>query len=85
MLAFDLYMKQLRRSETAFSSFFTNHVASAMHRYWAASRPGDYAKLDLDDAWMQTYRHEVPWAMGQADTMLARLVRYVDAHPSYQL
>ncbi len=85
VLAFDLYMKQLQKSEPAFSSFFTNHVASAMHRYWAASYPGDYAELNLDDEWLQTYRQELPWAMGQADDMLARLVKFVDAHPSYQL
>lgn len=85
VLAFDLYMKQLQRSEPEFSSFFTNHVASAMHRYWAASYPGDYDELNLDDAWMQTYRQEVPWAMGQADAMLGRLTKFVDAHPSYQL
>ena len=38
----DVYVKQLRATTPQFSSFFTNHVASAMHRYWAAAYPGDY-------------------------------------------
>ena len=48
VLLFDIFERQLRRTRPEFSSFFTNHLAAAMHRYWAAHRPGDYDELQLD-------------------------------------
>jgi hypothetical protein len=48
IFAFDLFEKQLKTTRPAFSSFFTNHVASAMHRYWAAGHPGDYEEVALE-------------------------------------
>ena len=85
IFAFDLFRKQLETSRPAFSTFFTNHVASAMHRYWAAGHPNDYDQLNLSDDWMAKYRDEVPWAMGHADEMIGRLAAFVDANPDYEL
>jgi hypothetical protein len=68
-----------------FSTFFTNHVASAMHRYWAAGHPQDYDQLNLGEDWMDKYREEVPWAMAQADAMIGRLAAFVEANPAYEL
>ena len=85
VFAFDLFDKQLTTTGPAFSSFFTNHVASAMHRYWAAGHPGDYDEVALDQEWMDRYRDEVPWAMARADEMIGRLVEFADAHPDYEL
>ncbi|MBK7856408.1 MAG: hypothetical protein IPJ79_17300 [Bacteroidetes bacterium] len=34
VLAFDVFMKQLKNTKPEFCTFFTNHVASSMHRYW---------------------------------------------------
>ena len=85
VLAFDLFMKQLADRRPSFSSFFSNHVASAMHRYWAAAYPSDYDDLQLGADWMDKYREEVPWAMAQADAMIGRLAAFCDAHPEFQL
>lgn len=85
VLALDVFMRQLRRTTPDFSTFFSNHVASSMHRYWAAAYPADYVELGLDDQWLATYRDEVPWAMGAAERMLGRLVAFADAHPEYQV
>lgn len=85
VFAFDLFAKQLEKSRPEFSSFFTNHVASAMHRYWAAGHPGDYQQIGLDQEWMDRYRDEVPWAMARADEMIGRLARFVDANPEHEL
>ena len=63
VLAFDVFMTQLKRTTPDFSTFFSNHVASAMHRYWAATYPADYLDLDLDSDWLETHRDEIPWAM----------------------
>jgi len=85
VFAFDLFSKQLATTRPAFSSFFTNHVASAMHRYWAAGHENEYDELNLDDGWLDRYRHEVPWAMARADAMIGRLATFVDANPEYEL
>jgi hypothetical protein len=60
-------------------------VASSLHRYWAATYPADYAKLDLDSDWLMAFGDEIPWAMHRAERMLARLVAFADAHPEYQI
>ena len=83
VLAFDVFMAQLERTRPHLSTFFSNHVASAMHRYWAASYPDDYDRLDLDAAWRSDFGDEVPWAMSQAERMLARLAAFADAHPEH--
>lgn len=83
VLAFDLFMAQLQRKQPEFSNFFTNHVASAMHRYWAALFPEDFDDLELDEAWQSRYRGEISFAMGWTDDFFGRLVRFADANPEY--
>jgi hypothetical protein len=85
VLLFDIFARQLRGSRPRFSTFFTNHVASAMHRYWAAHRPGDYERLGLGQDWVEMFRDEVMWATGQAAAMVERLAGHVDANPGSQL
>jgi hypothetical protein len=85
VLAFDVYYAQLKRSKPDFSTFFSNHVASAMHRYWAATYPDDYDEHGLDAEWIARYRDEIPWAMRQAEKMLERLLRFADRNPEYQV
>jgi hypothetical protein len=85
VLGFDVFMKQIATTLPDFATFFTNHVASSMHRYWAAAFPGDYATMDYDDEWRSRWRDEIDFAMGKLDAMFERLVRFVDAHPEYLL
>lgn len=81
VIAFDLFEKALRRSLPDFATFFTNHVASAQHRYWAAAFPGDYERVKQDAAWLNRYRGEVAFAMQHAENMMRRLMRYTAAKP----
>jgi hypothetical protein len=85
VLLFNIFARQLRRSRPRFSTFFTNHVASAMHRYWAAHRPDDYEQLGLGQDWVETFHDEVMWATGQAADMVERVARQVEANPGSQL
>jgi hypothetical protein len=85
VLLFDLFARQLQRAQPQFSTFFTNHVAAAMHRYWAAHRPGDYERLGLGQDWVETFGDEVMWATDQAAGMVERLAGQVDAIPGAQL
>lgn len=85
ILAFDIFMRALETEQPAFTTFFTNHVASAMHRYWAALYPKDYDTFEFTPEWVATYRSEIMWTMGALDRMLARVIAFVDATPGYEL
>jgi hypothetical protein len=85
VLAFDVFMKQLGSTKPGFTSFFTNHVASSMHRFWAASFPDEYDHMGFSSDWIRTYRREIDWTMRMADAMFARLVRFADRNPEYQV
>ena len=85
VLAFDIFMKLLRSTRPAFTTFFTNHVASAMHRYWAATFPDDYDDFGYDADWVETYRHEIGWTMSRFDVFLGRLLDFVGQDDEYTL
>jgi hypothetical protein len=78
----DLFLRQLERTAPEFATFYTNHVAAAMHRYWGATFPEDYAQ-PLDKEWIEKYRGEITFAMDKFDRVLARIVKYADVHPEY--
>ncbi len=83
VLAFDLYMKQLEQHRPDFSNFFTNHVASAMHRFWAARYPDQYEQLELSQEWQQRYSGEIFFAMDWLDDMFGRLIAFAHRNPDY--
>ena len=85
VLGFDLFYRQLRVQQPEFCTFFTNHVAAAMHRYWAATFPQDYDRFGLEDEWVAAYRGEIDFAMMQTERMLGKLLRFVTRQPEYQL
>ena len=78
-IGFDLYARLLNHRAPRYSAFFTNHVASAMHRYWPAAFPEDYRTPIHDSAWSETYSGEIDYAMDEADHQLGRLMQWVDA------
>lgn len=85
VLAFDLHARLLRVHAPQLSFFFTNHVASAMHRYWPATFPDDYVHTHFDDAWIERYRHEIRFAMDEADRHIGWLMRMVERQPEAAL
>ena len=85
MLAFDAFMAHLGAMKPAFTTFFTNHVASAMHRFWGATYPDEFEKLDYDQAWIKTFGAKIDAAMWEADVMLRRLKAFVDSDSDYAL
>ena len=84
-VAFDFFLKELRRTTPEFATFFTNHVASSLHRYWPGLFPGDYKESKWDQAWMKTWSGEIPFAMREADAALAELKAFVDRDSRYAL
>jgi hypothetical protein len=85
VLGFDVFMQLLSATRPDFATFFTNHVASSMHRYWAAKFPDDYPEYDFDQAWRETYRYEIDFAMTKVDGFLKRLTDFVDGNPDYSI
>jgi hypothetical protein len=84
-IAFDFFLEELRRTRPDAAFFFTNHVASSMHRYWPAIFPDDYRESRWPDAWRTMYKDEIPYTMTQADRQVGDLIRFVRAHDDYAL
>jgi hypothetical protein len=84
-IAFDLFYRQLAQHTPEFATFFTNHVASSMHRYWPAKFPEDYRESRLDDVWRSTYANEIDFTMKEADRQISRLASFVETHSGYAL
>ena len=85
LIAFDVFMNQLERTRPSFTTFFTNHVASTMHRYWAAQFPGDYDEFGYSEEWKSTHKHEIDWTLSKFDNMLQRLLSFVETNSEYDI
>ena len=79
LMSFDVAETQWRRTQPHLSSIFINHVAAAMHRYWAAAYPDDYVQNNMPMNWRDTYIDEIDAAMVVADGMLARILKSIEA------
>lgn len=84
-IAFDFFLKATARERPDAAFFFTNHVASSMHRYWPASFPHDYRESEWPVAWRQSFIGEIPFAMAHADRQLGDLYRLVMSDDDYVL
>lgn len=76
---FDLYWRLHRKHQPRLSIFFTNHVASMMHRFWGDAMPGytesyDYVPDEVFGGFIRT-------AMDFTDRQLGRIREYMAAHP----
>ena len=82
-MGFDLFYKSLNKYNPEFTTFFTNHVAGIIHRYWKDLFPEDFPdyKLHLKDNFK---RDSVIKAMDIADKQIYKLMKYCDKN-SYNL
>lgn len=78
LMSFDVALKQWKTTQPHLSSIFINHVAAAMHRYWAAAFPNDYQTNKMPADWRETYKEEINAAMLIADGMLQRVLKEVE-------
>ena len=85
VLAFDIFMREIQEKKPVFSTFFTNHVASAQHRFWAALFPEDYPESHYSQEWIDKHKDEIKYAMDIADGFAGRLIKFVTRNPSYIL
>lgn len=85
VLAFDVFMKLMKTRQPSFATFLSNHVASTMHRYWAATFPADYNEYELSEEWKMKYGKEIDFTMYKFDEFLRELVKFVKQHKEYKL
>jgi hypothetical protein len=76
-VAFDVFLHAYRHYRPEFCTFFTNHVAGAMHRYWRYAFPEDFG-CELSSADDRFKRETLLMAMDIADQQLRILKEVVD-------
>ena len=79
LLMADVFTRLLKRDMPDFATLYSNHVAAAMHRYWAAAFPDDYHPNLTSPEWQQLYKREVFEAARIASKIIGKLRRFVDA------
>jgi hypothetical protein len=82
LLCFDLFWRLHRRAEPALSIFFSNHVASMMHRFWGDWMQGYDSNGYRPDA---VYGSFIVTAMDYFDHQLGVMRAWVDSHPGTTL
>ncbi|MCG8444034.1 MAG: hypothetical protein MI723_19705, partial [Caulobacterales bacterium] len=85
MITFDIFYRALLKERPDISFFFTNHVASAMHRYWPGLFPEDYPDASFTAARLESWAGEIPFAIVEAQRELGDVMRFVDANPEFRL
>ncbi len=83
-LAFDVFVECLKRSQPDFVTFFSNHVAGIMHRYWKYSFPEDFEQLSADSERNNFHAQSLTVAMDIFDRQLATLEQIAKQH-GYQI
>ena len=77
-IGFDLFIKQLASKQPDVAFYFTNHVASSMHRYWPTIFPKDYAEGKFDKGWISQWSQEIPHSVAVANRQLEYLIKFSD-------
>lgn len=74
LLAADVFERQVIETDPDLAVVFSNHVASFMHRYWAATFPEDWVDGSGYSAeWVEKNAGELPYAMQAFDRILEQL------------
>ena len=74
VISFDLYFKFLEKTNTDFSTYFTNHLAGMMHRYWKDLFPQDFGMSFKDVDKFNT--KSIIKAMDISDYQIGKLLSY---------
>ncbi len=85
ILLFDIYMDLLIKTNPDFSTFFTNHVASNMHRFWEAKFPEHFTTKISPNNWLKRYENEIDIAMNTSAYFINELTNYVDKNNNIEL
>jgi hypothetical protein len=75
----DVFLSLVKARKPQFATFYTNHVAAAMHRYWNAAFPEDDPASPMPEQWRKNYQPEILEAMASFDAILGRAKALVDS------
>ena len=78
LVAFDMFQDALKNSRPQFCTFFTNHVAGMMHRYWKHTFPEDFG-YEITTAEDKFHAESIAFAMDIANAQIGVLMQYVDS------
>jgi hypothetical protein len=78
LIGLDVFVPLVRKSRPDFATFYTNHVAANMHRFWAAGYPADVGENPMPAEWRRKYAKEIDYSMKVLDDMLGRLRALAD-------
>lgn len=79
LVSFDIFQDALKTSKPDFCTFFTNHVAGMMHRYWKYTFTEDFGiELKTDEDCF--HAESIGYAMDIAEAQIAWLMKYVDSN-----
>jgi hypothetical protein len=79
LIGLDVFLPLARRTRPDFATFYTNHVAANMHRFWAAGFPDDVPENPMPMEWRRKYAGEIEYSMRVLDGMLGRVRALADA------
>ncbi len=79
-ITFDSYIKNLEKNNLVFSSYFTNHLAGMMHRYWKDLFPKSFNELSYIPSKFNS--DSILLAMKEADYQVGKLMKYSKKHNS---
>ncbi len=70
LIAWDIFKGQYLKKQTYFSTFFTNHIANIMHRYW------DHIFSDKSPNFNNEHRLTMEYAMKVLDNILGDVMHF---------
>ena len=83
ILFWDVFVGLYRPSSPpAYASFFTNHVAGLMHRYWRDVFPEDFVGKEVFSSGAKSQEPAMRFALEILDRMLAQVFRWRSENPS---
>jgi hypothetical protein len=78
VISMDIFLSLTKQTLPDFATFYTNHVAAAMHRYWTAAFPNDIPDNTMSENWCKKYEDEIYYSMNVLDQILKELKAFVD-------
>ncbi len=74
LLAFDVFLNCIKADQPAYVSFYSNHVAGIMHRFWKYSFPEDFDESEPTGKKAEFHGQSIIKAMDVFDEQLGRLL-----------
>lgn len=76
LINYDVFEKLYKKTSPHFSTFFTNHVAYYLHRYWRARFPDQFQ--GAHDEEVSAHHDTIPHSLRVGDQLLGRVMSLID-------